>query len=58
MLLADMQTTNNIDTSALRVQQLTATGFQVKVEEEQSKDSEVTHPAETVGYIALDKVEK
>ncbi len=55
LLLADMQTTNNTDTSALRMQNQTATGFQVKVEEEQSKDSEVTHPAETVGYIALDQ---
>ena len=57
MLLADMQTTANTDTSALRVQQPAATGFQVKVEEEQSKDSEVTHPAETVGYITFDKVD-
>ena len=58
LLLAGMQTTANTDTSALRVQQLTATGFQVKVEEEQSKDSEVTHPAETVGYIALNQPEE
>ena len=57
MLLADMQTIVNTDTSALRVQQLTETNFQVKVEEEQSKDSEVTHPAETVGYFALDIVD-
>jgi len=58
LLLVGMQTTANTDTSALRVQQLTATGFQVKVEEEQSKDSEVTHPAETVGYIALNQPEE
>ncbi len=57
LVLADMQTTANTDTSALRQQQLTATGFQVKVEEEQSKDSEVTHPAETVGYLAISQVE-
>lgn len=57
LLLADMQTTANTDTSALRMQQLAATGFQVKVEEEQSKDTEVTHPAETVGYIALNPPE-
>jgi hypothetical protein len=36
---------------------MTTTGFQVKVKEEQSKDSEATHPAETVGYFAFDKVE-
>lgn len=58
LLLAGMQTTANTDTSALRVQQLTATGFQVKVEEEQSKDSEVTHPVETVGFIALNQPEE
>ena len=53
MVLADMQTTNNTDTSALRMQQATTTGFQVKVEEEKSYDSETTHPAETVGYLAF-----
>jgi len=58
LLLADMQTTADTDTSALRVQQQTATGFQMKAEEEQSKDSEVTHPTETVGYIALNQPEE
>ena len=58
LLLADMQTTNNTDTSALRVQNTTAAGFQVKVEEEQSKDKEVTHPAEVVGYLVFDKIEE
>ena len=58
LLLADMQTTANTDTSALRVQQISASGFQVKVEEEQSKDSEVTHPAETVGYLAISQAER
>jgi len=53
MVLADMQTTNGTDTSALRMQQVTATSFQVKVEEEQSKDSEISHGTETVGYIAI-----
>ena len=58
LLLADMQTTNNTDTSALRVQNTTAAGFQVKVEEEQSMDKEVSHPAEVVGYLVFDKVEE
>ena len=57
LLLADMQTTNNIDTSALRTQQMANTGFQVKVQEEQSKDVEVTHPAETVGYLSIDQAQ-
>jgi PKD repeat protein len=58
LLLADMQTTNNSDTSALRVQNTAADGFQVKVEEEQSKDKEVKHSAEVVGYLVFDKVEE
>lgn len=56
LLLADMQTTNSTDTSALRLQANTASNFIVKVEEEQSKDSEVTHAAETVGYIAINQL--
>ncbi|WP_448874899.1 PKD domain-containing protein [Desulfobulbus propionicus] len=58
LLLADMQTTAGADASALRTQKLSATGFEVKVEEEQSKDSEVGHVAETVGYIALSQKEE
>lgn len=58
LLLADMQTTNAGDTSALRVQQLSGAGFQVKVEEEQSKDSEVNHGGEIVGYLAFNQPEK
>jgi PKD repeat protein len=58
LLLADMQTTANTDTSALRVQQISGTGFQVKVEEEQSKDSEVSHGTETVGYLSLNQPEE
>ena len=53
LLLAEMQTTNATDTSALRLQTNTANSFTVKVEEEQSKDSEVTHGAETVGYVSI-----
>ena len=57
MVLADMQSTNSTDTAALKMQEVTATSFQVKVEEEQSKDTEVTHGAETVGYLAISQVE-
>jgi len=53
LFLAEMQTTEDVDNSALRTQNLTASGLEIKVEEEQSKDSEVSHSAETVGYIAL-----
>jgi hypothetical protein len=40
------------------MQKLSATGFELKVEEEQSKDSEIGHAAETVGYIALSQKEE
>lgn len=53
LVLADMQTIVNTDTCSLRAKSVVATGFTVKVEEEQSKDSEVDHPAETVGYISV-----
>lgn len=53
MVMADMQTTNSTDTSALRLSTVATTGFQVKVEEEKSKDTEVSHPVETVGYLVL-----
>ncbi|MGD9948944.1 MAG: PKD domain-containing protein [Desulfobulbus sp.] len=58
LLLVDMQTTAGADTSALRVQKLSAAGFEVKVEEEQSKDSEVAHGKEAIGYIALSQKEE
>ena len=57
LFLADMQTNNNTDTSTLRARGAAATGALVKVEEEQSKDLETTHPEETVGFILLDQEE-
>nr|WP_321464463.1 PKD domain-containing protein [uncultured Desulfobulbus sp.] len=53
LFLAHMQTTRDIQPSALRMQNLSTTAVEVKVEEEQSKDSEVAHSAESVGYILL-----
>ncbi|MCG3137275.1 MAG: hypothetical protein HJJLKODD_01118 [Phycisphaerae bacterium] len=52
-LLVDMQTRNNADTCNLRAQNLTATGFEVQVDEETSADAETTHPAEAIGYLAV-----
>ena len=57
LFLADMQTNNNSDTAALRTQAVAPTGVQLKVEEEQSKDTETTHPEETVGYLTFDQTE-
>jgi len=55
LLVADMQTTNDTSPAALRLQNQTATGFQVKAEAELSKNSKTKHSAETVGYITLDQ---
>jgi len=53
LLLADMQTTSDVQPAAIRMQNLSAAGVEVKVEGEQSKDTEVAHSEENVGYIAL-----
>jgi len=58
LLLADMQTTNDTGTAALRMQNQTAAGFQVKAEAEMSKNSKTKHSAETVGYVTLDQVQE
>jgi len=58
LVLADMQTTAGADTAALRTQNMSATGFGVKVEEEQSKDTELSHAGEAVGYIVLSQKEE
>ena len=57
LFLADMQSNNNSDTAALRADNAAPTGVQLKVDEEQSKDTETTHPEETVGYLAFDQSE-
>jgi PKD repeat protein len=57
LFLADMQTTNDKDTAALRARAFTPAGAPLKVEEERSRDAETAHPAETVGFMAFDQVE-
>ncbi|MDD2467528.1 MAG: hypothetical protein PHI97_26395, partial [Desulfobulbus sp.] len=58
LLLADMQTTADTDPTALRMQQVAATGFQVKAEEETSKSTNITHNAEIIGYLSLNQPEE
>jgi len=53
MVLADMQTTNNTDTSAVRFYSVGTSRFTVKIEEEKPRGAEVPHPAESVGYLVL-----
>ena len=53
VFFAAMQTHDGGDTSALRIRNLTATSVDVKVEEEQSANSETNHTTEVVGYIVV-----
>ncbi|MGD9948376.1 MAG: PKD domain-containing protein [Desulfobulbus sp.] len=53
ILFADMQTFSELNTANLRVQEVSTTGFQTKVQEEQSLDNEVEHTREQVGYLAI-----
>lgn len=49
--LGQMQTINGGDTATLRYRNRSSTGVGLWVQEEQSKDLEVTHGKETVGWI-------
>ena len=51
--IAGMQTTDSVDTAAVRTQNMSQTKTQIKIEEEKSKDSEVGHTSEVVGYLAV-----
>jgi len=53
VLLATMQRADGGDTAGTRAQSLTASGVEVKVEEEQSSGDEVKHTTESVGYLAV-----
>jgi|GEM_PF-6694020 len=53
VLIADMQTFDGADTAALRHRNLSTTGVEVKVEEEQSLNTETNHTTEVVGFIAI-----
>jgi hypothetical protein len=48
-----MQTADGMNTAGMRYKSLTGQQAQVFVEEERSKDKEVDHTTEVVGYIAL-----
>jgi len=53
-LLADMQSTDGGDPATVRLDTLTASQVSLFVEEEQSKNAEINHTDETVGFIALE----
>ncbi len=53
VLFAAMQTTNDANTAGLRFNKLTDKGVSIFIEEEGSKDSEVGHEFENVGYLVF-----
>ncbi len=54
IFIASMQTFNESDTAGLRYRNLTTTGVEVFVEEEESSDSETGHALENVGYLLVE----
>ena len=53
LFFAAMQSYRGSDPAALRYRALDGTRAEVKVEEEQSRDSEVAHTQEAIGYLVL-----
>jgi len=53
LFLADMQSQDGGDTSTIRAGTIANGSAQIKIEEEQSKDSETRHTTETAGYIVF-----
>ena len=54
LFITDMQTFDGPNTAGLRYRNLTDTGVEVFVEEEQSEDSEMNHTTEVVGYAVIE----
>jgi hypothetical protein len=57
VFLADMQTTYGWDTANLRWQNKDLYGIDINITEEQSRDSEIYHTTEVVGYMVFDFIE-
>ncbi len=55
ILIAGMQTFDGSDAAGLRIKNLTSTAFNIMVEEERSRDSEIAHTTEVIGYIAFEE---
>ena len=52
--VADLQTFEGYNTAELRYRNLSGTGVDVKVEEEQSEDDETGHRYEAIGYAVFE----
>ena len=53
-LLAKLDSFDGADTANLRISNLSASGFTARIQEEQSKDSEINHTTESLAYLALE----
>ena len=54
IVVTSIETYDGSDTSALRLRNVGPSGFQLKVEEEQSRDTETGHTTERVGYFVAE----
>ncbi len=54
LFVGALATYNNGDPAAVRYQSLTASGVQVRVEEDTTQDGETGHPPEVVAYLAIE----
>ena len=54
VFVAGMQTTDGSDTAAVRCQNKQADGIEIKVEEEQSRDTDMNHTTEVIGYMVFE----
>ncbi|WP_231186424.1 hypothetical protein [Haladaptatus sp. DYF46] len=52
--ISDIQTYNGSNTCALRYRNLSSTGVEVKIEEEQSIDDEMDHGKESIGFAVFE----
>jgi hypothetical protein len=52
-----MQTIDGPNPAELRYRNLSDSGVEVRIEEEQSKDTETAHTTESVGYFVLESEE-
>jgi len=55
MFIADMQTGDGMNTANIRWQNKDAYAVEVQIDEEQSKDKEIKHTTEVVGYMVFTK---
>jgi hypothetical protein len=55
VFIADMQTSNGMDTADVRWRNLQTNSVEIRIDEEKSADAETRHTSEVVGYIIFDE---